>query len=89
MGSQTFRLWTSIWHSCHRVNPLRHDAWKLGGRGSKGAHWERTMVYDELMTASRLGPSKTFSGLTFALLKDTGFYFVDDSNAETLQWGYQ
>lgn len=42
------------------------------------------MVYDEVMTASRLGPSKTFSGLTFAIFKDSGFYIVDDSNAETL-----
>lgn len=42
------------------------------------------MVYDEIMTASRLGPTKTFSGLTWAILKDTGFYIVDDSNAEKL-----
>lgn len=46
------------------------------------------MVYDETMTASRLGPSKTFSGLTFALFKDSGWYVVDDSNAEPLVWGY-
>jgi len=46
------------------------------------------MVYDEVMTASRLGPSKTFSGLTFAIFKDTGWYIVDDSNAAPLMWGY-
>jgi len=42
------------------------------------------MVYDEVMTASRLGPSKTFSGLTWAIFKDSNFYIVNDSSSETL-----
>jgi len=33
------------------------------------------------MTATSLGATKGFSGLTFALLKDTGWYTVDDSFA--------
>jgi len=33
------------------------------------------------MTATSLGATKAFTGLTFALLKDTGWYTVDDSFA--------
>ena len=36
-------------------------------------------MYDELMTGTSLGTAKYFSGLSFALLKDTGWYTVDDS----------
>jgi hypothetical protein len=42
------------------------------------------MAYDEIMTATRLGPHKTFSGLTWALLKDTGWYLADTTHEETL-----
>lgn len=31
-------------------------------------------MYDELMTGTELGAQKGFSGLTFALLKDMGWY---------------
>jgi len=36
-------------------------------------------MYDELMTATSLGSVKGFSGLTFAALKDMGWYDVDDT----------
>lgn len=42
------------------------------------------MVYDEVMTASRLGPTKTFTGQTFALFKDSGWYVVNDNAEEKL-----
>lgn len=41
------------------------------------------------MTASRFGPTKTYSGATFALFKDSGWYIVNDVEEETLMWGYQ
>jgi hypothetical protein len=47
------------------------------------------MVYDEVMTASRLGPTKTFSGLTFAIFKDSGWYIVNDDAVEKMMWGYK
>jgi len=36
-------------------------------------------MYDEMMTATTLGATKGFSALTFAALKDMGWYTVDDS----------
>lgn len=57
--------------------------------GSRGSHWERTVLYDELMTASRFGPTKTFSGATYALFKDSGWYLVNDDEEDKLQWGYK
>jgi hypothetical protein len=41
------------------------------------------------MTATSFGAAKGLSGLTFALLKDTGWYTVDDSFSETTNYGYQ
>jgi len=41
------------------------------------------------MTASRLGPTKTYSALTFAIFKDSGWYIVDDTFSSTLSWGYK
>jgi hypothetical protein len=41
------------------------------------------------MTATSFGAAKGMSGLTFALLKDTGWYTVDDTFSETSNYGYQ
>ena len=42
------------------------------------------------MTATALGTTtKYFSGLTFAALKDMGWYTVDDTFNETSNYGYQ
>jgi hypothetical protein len=47
-------------------------------------------MYDELMTGTSLGSTiKYFSGLTFAALKDMGWYTVDDTFNETSNYGYQ
>jgi len=47
-------------------------------------------MYDELMTATSLGTTtKYFSALTFATLKDMGWYTVDDTFYETSNYGYQ
>ena len=41
------------------------------------------------MTATELGAQKGFSGLTFAILKDMGWYEVDDTFNETTNYGYK
>jgi Leishmanolysin len=46
-------------------------------------------MYDEIMTGTNLGASKGFSAITFAALKDMGWYTVDDSFNETTNYGYQ
>jgi hypothetical protein len=41
------------------------------------------------MTGTAFGASKGYFGLTFALLKDTGWYLAEDTFAETSGYGYQ
>jgi hypothetical protein len=41
------------------------------------------------MTATAFGATKGVFGLTFALLKDTGWYLADDTFLETTNYGYQ
>ena len=45
-------------------------------------------MYDEMMTGTALGTAKYFSGLTFALLKDMGWYSVDETFPGTSSYGY-
>jgi leishmanolysin len=57
-----------------------------GGSGSAGSHWEKRIVWNELMSATLLGES-LMSRLTAALLQDSGWYEVDIGHTETLTWG--
>eukprot|EP01017_Pseudomicrothorax_dubius_P035857 TRINITY_DN5081_c0_g1_i15.p1 TRINITY_DN5081_c0_g1~~TRINITY_DN5081_c0_g1_i15.p1 ORF type:complete len:423 (+),score=46.14 TRINITY_DN5081_c0_g1_i15:242-1510(+) len=57
-----------------------------GDSGSKGAHWERRVFFNELMTAS-LTESSVFSKLTLALFESSGWYRVDYSKTDALVWG--
>lgn len=52
-----------------------------GTSGSAGAHWERVLLFNEMMTASSFDYS-SFSEFSFALLIDSGWYEVDLSLAE-------
>lgn len=45
-------------------------------------------MYDEMMTGTQLGAQKGLSGLTYALLKDMGWYEVDDAFNDTSNYGY-
>lgn len=47
-----------------------------GGSGSKGSHWERTVLGNEGMTASSMAGS-VFSPFTFAAFETSGWYKVD------------
>ena len=58
-----------------------------GGSGSLGAHWERSVFQNEIMTASDLTERLVFSNLTMALLESTGWYKVNKIYAEALIWG--
>lgn len=57
-----------------------------GSPSTKGCHWEKTVFGNELMTASQTG-GLILSGLTLALLEDTGWYFINYKMAEELKWG--
>lgn len=41
------------------------------------------------MTGTDLGPQKSITALTFALLKDMGWYDVDDTFNDTTNYGYK
>lgn len=55
-----------------------------GGAGSKGAHWEKVYFGSEYMVASTI-INPVISGLTIALLKDTGWYQFNDSGRLSTQ----
>ncbi|KAL5517551.1 hypothetical protein EMCRGX_G003113 [Ephydatia muelleri] len=57
-----------------------------GGPGSEMSHWEARILGTELMTSTPAFNLK-LSEMTLALLQDTGWYQVDFSKAEPLQWG--
>lgn len=52
-----------------------------GGPGSAQSHWERSIFYDEFMTASSVSGSK-ISVFSLALLEDSGWYTPDYSMKE-------
>eukprot|EP01116_Phalansterium_solitarium_P024611 TRINITY_DN9059_c0_g1_i1.p1 TRINITY_DN9059_c0_g1~~TRINITY_DN9059_c0_g1_i1.p1 ORF type:complete len:722 (-),score=202.35 TRINITY_DN9059_c0_g1_i1:178-2343(-) len=57
-----------------------------GASGTAGSHWERRTAGPEFMTGY-INPQMHITALTMSLLEDTGFYAVDYSQAEPLQWG--
>jgi hypothetical protein len=62
--------------------PLENE----GGQGSMGAHFERAILFNEVMTASTIKDA-VFSGFTFSLLKDTGWYGIDETHFENFYVG--
>ena len=62
---------------------------ELENQGSKGTflgHWEKRLFENEAMTGV-FTQNPVFSRLTLALMEDTGWYRVDYTMAEPLQWG--
>ena len=57
-----------------------------GTQASAGAHWEKDIFGNELMTSQKSGIS-SLSVLTLALLEDTSWYKVNYSLSENYQWG--
>ena len=51
-----------------------------------GAHFERALLFNEVMTASTIKDA-VFSGFTFNLLKDSGRYGIDEANYEAFYVG--
>lgn len=56
-----------------------------GGEGSAGAHWERSILMNEMMTASDIA-SPRISEFTLALMQDSGWYEVDFNLAENFTY---
>jgi hypothetical protein len=57
-----------------------------GGSGTAGSHWEGRTFYTEVMTGITYGYGR-ISDITFTALEDTGWYSVNYSKSEILEWG--
>lgn len=57
-----------------------------GDSGSVGAHFEKALFGEEIMTAE-VSAEMPVSGLILALMADSGWYQVSTSSAEQLWWG--
>jgi len=57
-----------------------------GDEGSAGSHFERTFFFNEFMTPSAID-NEVASGFSFNLLKDTGWYGVEDHFFENFHAG--
>lgn len=60
---------------------------RTGGDGTAGSHWEDSFFRFELMTGRIKKQRTVLSGLTLALLEDTGWYRTQPEQAEILHWG--
>lgn len=78
-------LWARRHFSCEGIAGVQLE--NEGSDSSRGSHWERSVFYDELMTATTLGTTKVLSGLTFSLLEDMGWYEVNGLWNDTLSFG--
>ena len=57
-----------------------------GGQGTAGSHWEFRTYYTELMVGITTAYAR-ISDVTLTALDDTGWYDVDYSQSEMLEWG--
>jgi len=66
---------------------LKHQLLEdAGGAGTAGSHWEKRTVGEEYMIGY-VQPVFPITGLTLALLKDSGWYTINNTYAEPLMWG--
>lgn len=82
------QTWARNYYNCSTLPGMPLENQDATG-STAGSHWERAAIYDEMMTATSFGSTKGILGVTFALLKDTGWYEADDSFSETSNFGYQ
>eukprot|EP00486_Rosalina_sp_Unknown_P000040 CAMPEP_0201564410 /NCGR_PEP_ID=MMETSP0190_2-20130828/2695_1 /ASSEMBLY_ACC=CAM_ASM_000263 /TAXON_ID=37353 /ORGANISM="Rosalina sp." /LENGTH=904 /DNA_ID=CAMNT_0047980563 /DNA_START=16 /DNA_END=2730 /DNA_ORIENTATION=+ len=57
-----------------------------GSEGSAGAHWDERFTMSALMGSTIWGGLHFFSGLTFALMNDSGWYDIDYNYVEPYYW---
>jgi hypothetical protein len=62
-----------------------------GADEEAGANWEKRVMFNDIMTNGYDSEPTVISGITMALLKDTGWYALANSEASldwTMSWGY-
>jgi len=70
--------------NCSNITGLELE--NEGGPESKGSHWERRVLGNELMTSS-IDKDPRLSSFTLALLEDSGWYKANYSVADSLVFG--
>lgn len=85
--------WVKSWFGCSSAGGMLLENEGTDGETTEwstqsNSHWDRTLMYDELMTRTPLSAQRGISALTFALLKDMGWYTVDDTFNDTSPYGY-
>lgn len=58
-----------------------------GGSTAKNSHWERVMLENEFMTASKITHDAVITNFTWALLEDSGWYKPTYEYSEKIHWG--
>lgn len=53
------------------------------------SHWERRILFNEMMTGSDMTGDFLFSIFTMALLEDSGWYRMGDFLPDTVTYGYK
>lgn len=48
-----------------------------GSLHDKDNHWEKTILFGDIMTAGSFGENRTFTNFTIAVLQDTGWYKIN------------
>ena len=51
------------------------------------AHWESKLVFSENMISTIFGAEQYVSIFTFALMEDSGWYYVNYEHAKPFKWG--
>jgi len=64
------------------VVPLEND----GDSGSAGSHFEKTLYFNEVMIGST-STYMIYSGFTWSVLADSGWYGIDLKNADVFSAG--
>ena len=65
------------------VVPLEND----GIPGTAGSHLETTFYFNDVITSGSIFPEKVYSGFTWSVLADSGWYGIDLKNAEVFSAG--
>lgn len=85
--------WAKAWFNCNSITGMLLENEGFDGdtpewAASTDSHWDRTLMYDELMTRTAFSAQRGLSGLTYAFLMDMGWYTVDDTFNDTSPYGY-
>ncbi|EGR31674.1 leishmanolysin family protein, putative, partial [Ichthyophthirius multifiliis] len=77
---------TRKYYNCPTAEGMQLE--NQGNSGTISSHWEKTVIFNEIMVGSEVVSNSVLSIFTIALLKDTGFYpEVNENMADNIFWG--